>query len=128
MIHMPKLLLNANLSPQTAKFLREMFGFDVRCLLEEGRSDFSDPEVVEMAKQENRIIITYDLDFANLYYFDKQREVGMIVLRLRDQTIESVNKRLETFFKEINKESAEINNAMIVVDETRYRISLVKDN
>ena len=67
---MHKLLLNANLSPETAQVLREKFNFDVVCLLEENIGALSDKDVVEKAKREKRIIVTSDLDFGEMYHFE----------------------------------------------------------
>lgn len=97
---MLKLLLNANLSPETASFLRKL-GFDVKCLLEENLRIITDEEVVELAKREKRIILTFDLDFGEIYHLRERGQVGIIVLRLSDQTIESVNAALKKFFEEL---------------------------
>ena len=60
---MYKLLFDANLSPQTAQCIREDFGYDVKSLIETGQGSLLDPEVVELAQEEARVIGTLDLDF-----------------------------------------------------------------
>lgn len=118
---MLKLLLNANLSPETAQFLRKELDLDVECLLEENLGSLPDEEVVEIAKDEGRVIVTFDLDFGQIYHFREPERVGVIVLRLRNQTVEVVNSRLKEFFSDF-KDLELLPSSLVVVDETRYRI------
>ena len=117
---MLKLLLNANLSHETASFLRNL-GFDALCLLEEGLGTITDEEVVELAKKESRIIITFDLDFGQLYHFREEGEVGIVILRLKDQTVEATNAVLERFFEDFEGEEAQLQKSLVIVEEDRYR-------
>jgi len=117
---MLKLLLNANLSHETASFLRNL-GFDVLCLLEEGLGAITDEEVVELAKKESRIIITFDLDFGQLYHFREEGKVGVIILRLKDQTVEATNVVLKRFFEDFKGEEKQLRKGLVVVEEDRYR-------
>jgi len=117
---MLKLLLNANLSHETASFLRNL-DFDVLCLLEEGLGAITDEKVVELAKKESRIIITFDLDFGQLYHFREEGKIGVVVLRLRDQTVEATNAVLERFFEDFKGEGARLQNGLVIVEEDRYR-------
>lgn len=118
-----KFLLDANISPETATFLRQ-FNFNVKSLIEENLSCLSDVEVVDLAKQEKRIIITFDLDFGEIFYFFKKREVGIIVLRLQDQRVENVNNILEKFIKyyELDKKSNKFNKFLVILSEDNVRI------
>src|SRR5512144_2177385 len=43
------------------------------------------------AKREQRVIVTLDQDFGEIYYLRERGRVGVLVLRLRDQTVASVN-------------------------------------
>lgn len=63
-----RFLLDANISPETANFLRS-HGFDVKSLLEDGLGDLDDDEVANIASKEKRILITFDLDFGEMQYF-----------------------------------------------------------
>lgn len=117
---MLRLLLNANLSPETAQFLRQYFSFDVRCLLEDSLGKIADADVADLAKQEQRIIITSDLDFGQIYHFDKSNKLGVIVLRLSNQTVENVNEKLKRFFKEYQDDSS-LPTTLVVIEDKRYR-------
>ena len=92
-----KFLLDANLSPETANFMRSL-NFDVKSLIEEGLGGLTDSEVIKIAQKERRVIITFDIDFGELYYFAFKKNFGVLVLRLHDQRVEGVNSVLESFF------------------------------
>ena len=84
------------------------------------KEKISDEEVVKLAKKEKRIIVTHDLDFGEIYYFREEGKVGILVLRIKNQTIESTNKALERFFKSKGIEKPE--KSLIVLRETSCRI------
>lgn len=118
---MIRFLLDANLSPQTAKFLRSL-GFDTKSITEEKLGYFTDQEVVKLAKRQKRIIITFDLDFGEIYHEKEKSEVGIVVLRIKDQTVESANRTL-TMFLEKYQQRLEKNPTVLVVakkDSTRF--------
>lgn len=116
-----KFLLDANLSPKTADFLRGK-GHDVKTLIEGGLGQITDEEVVSLADSEDRVIITHDLDFGEIYYFKESAKVGIIVLRLRNQTVESTNTALENFLKNKKVTEKEIGRSLVIVSETSYRV------
>lgn len=52
-----------------------------------------------MAVREERVVITLDLDWRQWYHRRQQRPLGVIILRLAGQTVESVNRALDDFFR-----------------------------
>lgn len=120
---MIKLLLDANLSPQTREYLIETFLFDVIDLITENKSGLSDEEIVSFAKKERRTIITFDLDFGEIYHFKEKGKIGVIVLRLEDQTVESVNKTLYKFFSSYVK-NVNLSKSLVVLKEDKMRIDV----
>ncbi|MBI2025955.1 MAG: DUF5615 family PIN-like protein, partial [Candidatus Levybacteria bacterium] len=95
------------------------FNINIIDLITEDKHNLTDAEVVNLAKK--RVIITFDLDFGEIYYFSEKGKVGIIVLRLKDQTVESVNKVLDKFFQE-EVEKIAIEKSLVVIDENRIRI------
>ena len=118
---MSKLLLDANLSPETSIYLTKNFDFDVIDLISQNKSTLNDEEVVGLAKKSNRVIVTFDLDFGEIYHFKENGKIGVIILRLEDQTVESVNKTLNKFFKTEAK-SIVLNKSLVVLEEDKVRI------
>lgn len=93
---MSKFLLDANLSPLTAAFLRRQ-GYDTKSITESKQGKLKDPQIVKLAKKEQRTVISFDLDFGEIYHQHASGEIGVIILRLKDQTVESVNPILNKF-------------------------------
>jgi predicted nuclease of predicted toxin-antitoxin system len=118
---MPPFLLDANLSPETTSFLVAAFGIDVTDLMSRGLSHLRDIEVVELAKREGRVIITFDLDLGEIYHRKERGRLGVIMLRLNDQTIEAVNSVLDRFFR-TQAATIPLERSLVVIDETRVRI------
>ena len=118
---MAKFLLDANLSPKTRQYLREKFNFDIIDLITENKQGLTDEKVIKLAKKEKRVIITFDLDFGEIYYFSERGSVGIIVLRIQNQTVEFVNKVLFRFFKKEAK-NIDLEKSLVVIDDTKVRI------
>ena len=116
----PKLLLDANLSPETADYLR-LLGFDVKCLIEENLGNLNDDEVIHIAIRERRVIITFDLDFGEIYYFAYPKKFSALVMRLNDQRVESVNGTLKKFFENNKKFFTKRTYHLAIVSESEIR-------
>ncbi len=58
----------ANLSPETAHFLTNTFGFDIASLLDLGLGHLRDVDVVALAQREGQVIVTFDLDLGEIYH------------------------------------------------------------
>ncbi|HUW21218.1 MAG TPA: DUF5615 family PIN-like protein [Candidatus Bathyarchaeia archaeon] len=117
---MIKFLLDANLSVETAQFLRDR-KFNVKSLLEENLGQISDQEVAKIACKEGRIIITHDLDFGEIYHFKEEEKLGILILRLKDQTVEAVNKILGEFLKNKIIQKQKLDHSLIILAENSYR-------
>ncbi len=118
---MTKFLLDANLSPQTSAYLSDTFHFDVSDLQSRQQGNLPDEDVVLLACAERRVIITFDKDFGEIYYLRERGKVGVIVLRIEDQTVESVNKVLYTFFSEQAKD-IDLTTSLVIIEPNTIRV------
>ncbi len=114
-------LADENISPESADYL-EALGYPCRSLRRDGPWGLSDAEIVALARQEGRIVLTHDLDFGEIYYFSTAGEVGMVVLRLRDQTVEAVNDVLGRFLQAGVLTEEELRHALVILSENTYRV------
>jgi len=116
-----KFPLDANLSVQTKAYLRDTFGFDVLHVKDLLPISSLDDAVLAAAKREQRVVITFDQDFGEIYYLRKRGQFGAIVLELEDQTVESVNRVLAHFF---HREAAgiDLDHSLVVLETDRVRI------
>jgi predicted nuclease of predicted toxin-antitoxin system len=112
-----KLLVDENLSPLTVGFLRGK-GFDVLSI-EEVCKGSSDEEISEIARRENRIIVTFDLDFGEIFFM---KGVSVIVLRIRSRKPDMINHFLEACISKLRTENLDPYGKLIVVSEGKIRI------
>jgi len=86
---MPALFkLDENLPRDAEAFLREA-GHDVHTVLDEHLGGNSDPKVFDAARAENRILVTFDLDFSDIRLYPPESHSGIWVLRAHTQSIEN---------------------------------------
>ncbi len=121
---MAKFLLDANLSPKTARHLEWTLGLDVVSLLDQDLGPLPDRDVVSMAREQERIIITFDRDFANFYHHSAPGTLGVIYVRLPKelQFVPEVNRILERFFR-IHAHLIDLPNALVTVTEELVSIT-----
>lgn len=117
---LPKFLLDANLSFSTASHLKSL-GLNVRHASEFDLTAASDEEIIRAAKRTKRILITLDLEFGEIYHLKEKGKFGVIILRLKNQTVESVNALLGSFLKTNPYDKLPFN-SLVVLTETRIRI------
>jgi predicted nuclease of predicted toxin-antitoxin system len=104
--------------PSLARWLREQ-GHDVFSVFDQTRG-ISDEEVLQIALESERILITIDKDFGEKVFREKRFHRGVILLRLKDER--SQNKiaamgRLLTGF------ATRLSGQFVVVTDTRVRLS-----
>ena len=65
-------------------------GHDVQTVLDEALGGKPDRDVIEVARAEDRIVVTLDVDFADIREYPPSEFPGIWVLRSRSQAVESV--------------------------------------
>ena len=120
-----KFLLDMGISPKTVDFLRNL-GYDAIHLhdLESDRS--TDPAVLQMARNEGRILLTHDLDFGELIAASGADTPSVIIFRLRNMNPRNVNRFLKGIITEHRK--ALEKGAIVSVTEGQVRIRLLPLN
>jgi predicted nuclease of predicted toxin-antitoxin system len=132
---MAKFLLDANLSPRVGRFLVDRLHLDVTSLQGQRLGELPDHEVIRMARQQRRVIITLDRDYSDFFQSSSNRGVGIIYLDLpnRLRYIPEVNRLLATIFEQhadsINLETSLVtigeDHIVIQHDRQAYRTTLV---
>src|SRR5881296_3360570 len=106
-------------SLSTVASLREA-GHDAIHLRDEGLLRVKDSEILGKARSENRVVLTFDLDFGDLLAASGERLPSVIIFRLRNQTPTAVRPRL---FQIISGCEVDLNRgAVVVVEDARYRV------
>jgi len=122
-----KFLLDANLSPQTADFLRNL-GFNTKSITEDKLGHLGDEEVIKLAKRQKRVVITFDLDLGEIYHAKERGKVGIVVIRTKNQTVENVNKILDNFLKIYKEKLSKNPTSLVVIKKPKVRFVLAKSN
>ncbi len=122
---MTRFLLDANLSSETARYLVSAFGFDVVDLSSLGLGHLDDAAVAALAVRERRVVVSFDLDWDRIYHQWSRGQLGIIILRIAlriaDQTVESVNRTLDDFFRD-DAASIPLEQSLVVIDDRRVRV------
>ncbi|MDH3688385.1 MAG: DUF5615 family PIN-like protein [Gammaproteobacteria bacterium] len=114
-----KFLADVGISLSTVEALRKA-GHDARHLRDEGLQRLSDAEILDKARREGRIILTFDLDFGDLLALGLSDSPSVIIFRLHDETPASVIPKLMDV---LAKSSEELDQgALTVVGDARYRL------
>jgi predicted nuclease of predicted toxin-antitoxin system len=83
----------------------------------------NDRQIAERARAEDRILLTFDLDFGAILALGVVDKPSVVIFRLSDERAESVNRRLEAVLAE---QSAAIHaGALLLVEDARYRIRVL---
>jgi len=114
-----KFLLDENIPLEVRKSL-EALGHDVADAHSSKLKGKSDARVLDLAKKEKRLLITLDLDFSNIISYSPKTHPGIIVVRLHSPNRKKIIAAIEQFVKTIN--AAEIAKALIILEDTEYRI------
>ena len=106
-------------SGTTVQALRE-HGDDAIHLRELGLQTLPDGEILAKARSENRIVLTFDLDFGELLAASAGEAPSVILFRMRNHTPAAVTPRLI----EVLERCADVLllGALIVVEDRRYRV------
>ncbi len=114
-----KFLADMGVSLFTVAWLRER-GHDAVHLREEGLQRLPDAGILLKARQENRIILTMDLDFGALLAINQEPFPSVILFRLEDERSQFVNERLAVILSQC-AEALEAG-ALISVSDEAFRV------
>lgn len=114
-----KFLADMGISPRVVEELRQK-GYDAVHLREENLFQALDSKILEKARQEDRILLTHDLDFGELLAASGGVLPSVIIFRLKDMRAQNVSLHL---FSIINQQSEALNmGAVCSVTEKKIRI------
>ncbi len=80
--------LDENL-PSDAGVLLRRAGHDVHTVLDEQLGGNPDPRVFDASQLEDRILVTFDLDFSDIRVYPPASHAGVWVVRPRTQSVEN---------------------------------------
>ncbi len=114
-----RFLADMGVSTGVVEWLRKQ-GHDAKHLREEGLHRMPNGEIFAKAIHENRIIITFDLDFGEIVALAKGKTASVILFRLHNTRTSHLLDRLSAVLKD--SASALEQGAVVVVEESRHRV------
>lgn len=114
-----RFLADAGVSPRTVEFLGGL-GHDAVHVRTLGLQRSPDIELVDRARADSRVVLTFDLDFGEILALGVLDKPSVILFRLADERAESVNRHLATVLSERRAELE--SGALILVEDARYRL------
>lgn len=114
-----RLLADIHISPRTVEFLHSL-GHDVVRVNAIMPASAPDEEIVARAIQENRAILTQDLDFSAIIALSGKTVPSLISLRLSSSRIEHVNAVLQRVLTQVEQDV--LDGAIITVEDERIRL------
>ena len=117
-----KFLADMGIAISTVNLLVQL-GYSAVHVKEIGMKQALDTEIIAKAKNEDRIILTCDLDFGDILAASGDKYPSVIIFRLENETPTNVNKRLTQIFHESSISLRE--GAIIIAEEARHRVRLL---
>ena len=103
----------------TVKFLRGL-GHTVKTAKEAGLEVADDTDILQHAKDTDAVLLTNDLDFANILLYPPASYLSIIVLKISKATTPQVHAVLQQMLNNIP--SDQFSGALFVVDRNKYRV------
>lgn len=106
-------------SMSTVHSLRDA-GYDAVHLRDERLMKMQDPDILAKARAEERVVLTFDLDFGDLLAASGENLPSVVIFRLRNQTPAAVTPRLLSVLSDCEVDLAR--GSVVLVEEAHYRI------
>ena len=114
-----RFLADMGVSVRVVEWLKEL-GHDAVHLRDEGLQRLPNGEIFLKAAREQRIVLTFDLDFGEIIATSGGSNVSVVVFRLRNtrstHVIDRLNSVLQQCEDELNR------GAIVAVEESRHRV------
>jgi predicted nuclease of predicted toxin-antitoxin system len=113
-----KFLIDMPLSPELAVWLRQK-GYDAVHASSRGLDRTADSVILDIARREQRVVVTADLDYPRLLAFSGADGPGLVLFRGGNYSEQESLERLARVLEVIPQE--ELPRSLIVIDKERIR-------
>jgi predicted nuclease of predicted toxin-antitoxin system len=111
--------LDENL-PRNAEALLQQAGHDVHTVLAEQLGGNPDPRVFDASQAEERVLVTFDLDFSDIRIYPPANHHGIWILRPHTQSIENTVALLRSALRVLKDEP--VQRRLWIIEPERVRI------
>jgi len=114
-----RFLTDENVYPPIVQALRGL-GHDVFDIKKEELTGIPDEDVYDLAKSQDRVLVSMDKDFTNIILYPAGDMAGIIVLKLYRMTVETTT---QIFLKAFQKLALDdIMHNLVIIDKNKTRI------
>ncbi|MDH5716947.1 MAG: DUF5615 family PIN-like protein [Spirochaetia bacterium] len=114
-----KFKIDENLPTDLKNILKDN-SFDAHLVFDENIQGIDDKSLINISKKENRIFLTMDLDFSDIREYPPQDYHGIIVLRPKNQDVETINTLVKKVIPVLR--NIDISGKLLIVDQNKIRI------
>ena len=114
-----KFKLDENLSPETVNIFRE-HGFDALSVREQNLGGCDDDHLISVCFNEERVLVTLDLDFSDIRRYQPSILKGIIILKSSKQSRNYMNEIINKIIPLLKME--DISGKLVIVEEDKIRI------
>lgn len=114
-----RILADMGVDTRVVQWLQQ-HGHDAKHLRDEGLQRMPDGEIFAKAISEDRVIMTFDLDFGEIVALSRGQKASVILFRLHNTRTPHLIGRLATVLAEST--DALEKGAVVVVEESRHRV------
>jgi predicted nuclease of predicted toxin-antitoxin system len=117
---MKRLKLDENFPPSMADIFKQ-HQIDASSVYEQKLNGSDDEKVFDVCVNEERILVTFDLDFANIIKYPSDNTAGIIIVRTRAKvSLEVIAILCQRLAAIINQ--YDLNGKLYIVEDTKIRI------
>jgi len=114
-----KFLADMGISMKTVSWMRQQ-GHDIVHLREQNLQRLPDNKILEKARSEDRVLLTFDLDFGYLTAISRKHLPSLVIFRLEDERAESINQKLSAVLGQCSNDLE--TGCIVSVGESSFRI------
>lgn len=116
---MARILVDENIPKSVQRWLEDL-GHDVVRPSDVGLKGVKDNIIIEAAIGDGRVIVTLDLDFAEIYYGSTRDKIAVVVIRIHPPTPENIKNVLSKALKKIDL--GRVTKGLIIISRKKVRI------
>jgi predicted nuclease of predicted toxin-antitoxin system len=113
------LLLDHNVPRKYLRLLQE-WGYESTVLDEHIAADADDADVIALAQELDAVLLTADLDFANILDYPPADHAGIVVMRYEATDETGITATLKQALTDLYRD--DLRGALVIVEPQRYRI------
>lgn len=112
-------IADIHISPLTVSYLQKL-GYKISRVTDFLSASVPDNQIIELARTQDAVIITQDLDFSYIIALSGQNKPSVISLRVGNANPQVISQLLQNIIPQISKDLEE--GAIVSVEESKFRI------